>query len=53
MALPLEPVEHLRDRRRGDREELSNARGDDARALVGERVDDLQVLLDRGGAGDC
>jgi hypothetical protein len=52
-ALPLEAVEHLRDRRRRHAEEFGDARGDDARALVGERVDDLQVLLDRGRADDC
>ena len=49
----LETVEHFRDSRRGNSHEARQAGTDDTAALVGERVDRLEVLLDHWRAGDC
>ena len=52
-ALAPEPTEHLRDGRRGDTQKGRQAGADDTRAFVGERVDGLEIFLDRGRAVDC
>jgi hypothetical protein len=51
--LPLEPVDHLRDRRRREAEELGEACRDHVAALVRERVNRLQILFDGRRSGNC
>jgi hypothetical protein len=46
-------MHHLRDRRRGEAEELGETRRNDVAVLIGERVNGLQILLDGGRSGDC
>jgi hypothetical protein len=48
-------MDHLRDSRGREAEELGEARRNDVAVLIGERVNGLQILLDgrRSGRGDC
>jgi len=46
-------VDHLRDGGSGEAEELGETRRNDVAVLVGERVDGLEILLDRRRSGDC
>jgi len=52
-ALAPKPTEHLRDGRRGDTQKGRQAGADDTRAFVGERVNGLEIFLDRRRAIDC
>jgi len=52
-AITLEPMDHLRDRWRGEAEELREARRDDVAALISERVDGLEIFLGGGRSGNC
>ncbi len=48
-SVPRHAMDHLRHRRRRYAQELREARADDLAALVGQRVDGLEVLLGRWG----
>ena len=47
-ALPLQAVDHLRNSGGGEAQEFSEASRNDVAALIAERVDRLEVLLDGG-----
>jgi hypothetical protein len=46
-------MDHLLDRRSGEAEELGETRRNDVAVLVGERVNRLEIFLDRRRSGDC
>jgi hypothetical protein len=52
-AFALESVDHLRNGRCGETEELGEPRRDDVSVLVGERVNGLEILLDGRRRGNC
>ena len=51
--LPLQAVDHLRNSRGGEAQELGEASRNDVAALIAERVNRLEVLLDGGRSGNC
>ena len=52
-AVPLEPMDHLRDGQSGEAEEVRQARRDDVAVLVAQGVDRLEILLDGGRLDNC
>jgi hypothetical protein len=52
-ALPLEPMNHLRDGGSREAEELRETRRNDVSVLIAERVNSLEILLDGGRSGNC
>jgi hypothetical protein len=46
-------MDHLRDCRRGEAEELREARRYDVAVLIAKRVNGLEILLDGGCVADC
>jgi hypothetical protein len=51
--VPLEAMDHLRDRGRREAEELGKTRRNDVSVLIAERVNRLEILLDGGRSGNC
>src|SRR6185437_8471987 len=52
-AIAFEAVDHLGHGRRRESEKLCETRRHDVAALIPERVDRLEVLLNGGRCGDC
>jgi hypothetical protein len=52
-AVALEPVDHLRNGRGRKAQELRETRRNDVPVLVAQRVNRLEILLDRGCCSDC
>jgi hypothetical protein len=46
-------MDHLRDRRSGEAEELGETRRNDVAVFIAKRVNGLEILLDSRRIGNC